>query len=71
MYLRNATGLNEIINFGINPLVALLEHFEDYYLDLNDPESNISIHWNLIKGTALSTQDSAKQIRQQRIKIKK
>lgn len=67
MYLRNATGLDEIINFGINPLVALLEHFEDEYLDIDDPKGKAAVYWNLIKGIALSTQHISKQIHERQM----
>lgn len=71
MYLQNATGIDEIINFGINPLVALLSHFEDHFLELDDPESYTSIYWNLIKDIALSTQEASKKIHGQRMVKKK
>lgn len=68
MYLQNATGFDEVINFGINPLVALLEHFEDEHLDFDDPECRAAIYWNLIKGIALSTQHISKQIHNKQMK---
>lgn len=72
MYLQNATGLDEIICFGLNPLVALLEHFEDEYLDLDkDPENKTNICWNLIKDVALSTQQASKQIHEHRMARKR
>lgn len=67
MYLQNATGIDEVISFGINPLVALLEQFENEHLDLNDDsESKDAICWNLIKDLALSTQQSIKRIHHQK-----
>lgn len=57
MYLRKATGFDEIISFGINPLVALMEHFEDEFLDIdNDSDGKKLLYWNLIKGLVLSIQ---------------
>lgn len=67
MYLQNATGLDEVICFGINPLVVLLEYFEDEHLDLDeDQESKNAICWNLIKDVALSTQQAIKKIHAQK-----
>lgn len=39
MYLHNATGLDEIITFGIDPLLVLMEIFEDEFMDCDDPDS--------------------------------
>ena len=62
MYLHNATGLDEIISFGIDPLVVLMEIFEDEFMDFDDPASKEAILWNEIKGKALLTQESIKEI---------
>lgn len=71
MYLHNATGLDEVISFGINPLIALLDHYEDEFLDLDDPESKSAIFWNEIKGKTLLVQEKINDIHQRGKKQKR
>lgn len=72
MYLQKATGLDEVVCFGINPLIALLEHFEDEFLDLNSsPDSKDNICWNLIKDVSLSTQEALNRLNQTMVNKKK
>ena len=62
MYLHNATGIDEIISFGIDLLVVLMEIFEDEFMDFDDPNSSEAILWNEIKGKALLTQEKIRKI---------
>ena len=64
MYLSNATGLDEIITYGLKPLIELMNILEDEILDDMEPGSKEYILWLEMKGKALKTREVAERIYQ-------
>jgi hypothetical protein len=64
MYLNTATGLEDIVTYGMNPIVELMNILEDEIVDDMDPDSREYLLWIMLKGTVLQTREVAKRIHQ-------
>lgn len=73
MYLNDAANLDEIITYGLNPLVELMNIFEDEIelLDDMDPDSRESILWIEIKAKAFLMREVAKKINHNQMTLMK
>lgn len=67
MYLNNADTLDEIITYGMNPLVELMNIFEDEILNDMYPDSREYILWIEIKAKALRMRAVSKWINDKKI----
>ncbi len=64
MYLNNATGLDDVITYGLTPLVELMHIFEDDLIDELKPGSQEFILWMEMKGKVLMIREVAERIYQ-------
>ncbi len=74
MYLQTATTLDEITTFGIDPMIELMNVFEDEITEDLSPGSRESILWNLLKGQALRVQEVSRRVEEigmKRAKVKR
>lgn len=62
MYLQTATSLDQIVSFGMDPLIELMYFFEDEIQDTLPPGSREAILWTSIKGQALRVKEAAERI---------
>jgi len=64
MFLQSAVDLEDIIIYGMNPVVELLNRFEDEVLDDMEPDSQAFIIWIMLTGTMLRMREESKRIYQ-------
>ena len=62
MYLTNSTDLDGILTFGIDPLIELMNIFEDEIQEDLEPRSREAILWTELKAKAFSIREAAKKI---------
>ena len=62
MYLKNATNLEEITHFGINPLLTLCDLFEDGIINNLEPGSRDYNLWLEIKAKVFMLQEISEKI---------
>ena len=62
MYLELSDSLDEIIMYGINPLIEFLYTFQDDHLDIDNPDSQETVLWYEIMGKALKIREVARRV---------
>ena len=62
MYLSNATSFDEIVTYGVDPLIMLLDLLEDDLLDGMATGSREYLLWTEIKGKALMIREVSERI---------
>ena len=62
MYLSNATSFDEIVTYGVDPLIMLLDLLEDDLLDGMATGSREYLLWTEIKGKALQIREVSERI---------
>lgn len=62
MYLHNAADIDDILTYGINPLIEYLDIFGEECMDHAALDSKGLIFWTEIRGKALSIREAAKKV---------
>ncbi len=62
MYLETAKSFEEIITYGIDPLLVLMDVFEDEFIDCKESDSRKRILWTELRSKVLTMQNVARKV---------